>query len=143
MPLLEAVARTGKPVIVSTGLGSVEEVADAVNTVRRAGSGGLALLKCTSAYPAEPRDMHLSSIPAMRERSPSTSGLSDHTRGTTAAIAAVALGACIVEKHFTLDRASGGPDAAFSAEPAEFAESRRTHPRGRGRRWRRPGRGAE
>jgi pseudaminic acid synthase len=122
VPLLEAVARTGKPVIVSTGLGTRDEIAEAVDTVRRHGRGGLALLKCTSAYPAEPRDMHLASIPAMRDAFGVDVGLSDHTRGSTVAVAAVALGACIVEKHFTLDRAAGGPDAAFSAEPAEFAE---------------------
>ena len=122
LPLLEAVARTGKPVIVSTGLGSREEIAEALDTVRRHGDGGLALLKCTSAYPADPRDLHLASIPALRDAFGVDVGLSDHTRGTTAAAAAVALGACIVEKHFTLDRSAGGPDAAFSAEPAEFAE---------------------
>jgi pseudaminic acid synthase len=122
LPLLGAVARTGKPVIISTGLGSRDEIAEAVDTVRRNGSGGLALLKCTSSYPAEPRDMNLAAIPALREAFRVDVGLSDHTRGTTAAIAAVALGACIVEKHFTLDRTAGGPDAAFSAEPAEFAD---------------------
>src|SRR5207247_7661839 len=75
-----------------------------------------------SAYPAEPCDMHLASIPALRETFDVDVGLSDHSRGSTAAIAAVALGACIIEKHLTLDRAAGGPDAAFSAEPAEFAD---------------------
>jgi N-acetylneuraminate synthase len=122
LPLLEAVARTGKPVIVSTGLGSYEEIAEAVDTVKHNGSGGLALLKCTSSYPAEARDMNLAAIPALRDAFGVDVGLSDHTRGATAAIAAVALGACIVEKHFTLDRSAGGPDAAFSAEPGEFAD---------------------
>lgn len=122
LPLLEAVARTGKPVIVSTGMGAEDEIAEAVDTVRRYGNGGLALLKCTSAYPAEPRDMHLASIPALRERFDVDVGLSDHTRGPTVAIAAVALGACIVEKHLTLDRGAGGPDAEFSVEPSEFAD---------------------
>ncbi len=122
LPLLEAVSRTGKPIIVSTGLGTDDEIADAVAEVRRHGDGGLVLLKCTSAYPAEPRDMHLGSMRAMRDRFGVDVGLSDHTRGFTAAVAAVALGACVIEKHFTLDRAAGGPDAAFSAEPAEFAE---------------------
>jgi pseudaminic acid synthase len=122
LPLLEAVARTGKPVIVSTGMATQQEIAEAVDVVRRHGRGGIALLKCTSEYPAEPRDMHLAAIPALGDAFSIDVGLSDHTRGSTAAIAAVALGACIVEKHFTLDRAAGGPDAAFSAEPAEFAE---------------------
>jgi pseudaminic acid synthase len=122
LPLLEAAARTGKPVIISTGLGSQDEVAEAVETVRRSGSGGVALLKCTSAYPAEPPDLNLAAIPALRGTFGVDVGLSDHTRGATAAIAAVALGACIIEKHFTLDRSAGGPDAAFSAEPAEFAD---------------------
>ena len=122
LPLLEAVARTGKPVIASTGMATQEEIADAVGTLRTHGGGGIALLKCTSAYPAEPRDMHLAAIPALRERFGVDVGLSDHTRGSTAAVAAVALGACIIEKHLTLDRAAGGPDAAFSAEPPELAE---------------------
>jgi len=122
LPLLEAVARTGKPVIVSTGMSTEEEIAEAVETLREHGCGGLALLKCTSAYPADARDMHLAAIPGLRDAFGVDVGLSDHSRGSTAAVAAVALGACIVEKHFTLDRAAGGPDAAFSAEPAEFAE---------------------
>src|SRR5262249_39372289 len=120
VPLLETVARTGKPVIMSTGMATHDEIAEAVDAVRRHGAGGVALLKCTSAYPADARDMHLASIPALRDAFDVDVGLSDHTRGSTAAIAAVALGACIVEKHFTLDRAAGRPDAAFSAEPAEF-----------------------
>jgi pseudaminic acid synthase len=122
LPLLEAVARTGKPVIVSTGMATHDEIAEAVETVKAHGGGGIALLKCTSAYPAEPRDMHLAAISAMRERFGVDVGLSDHTEGSTAAVAAVALGACIIEKHLTLDRSAGGPDAAFSAEPAAFAE---------------------
>src|SRR5262249_29198649 len=122
VPLLEAVARTGKPVIVSTGLATQQEIAEAIDTLRRHGRGGMVLLKCTSAYPAEPRDMHLASLPALGETFRVDVGLSDHTRGTTAAVAAVALGACLIEKHLTLDRAAGGPDAAFSAEPAEFAD---------------------
>jgi N-acetylneuraminate synthase len=122
LPLLEAVARTGKPAILSTGMATTEEIAEAVGTLREHGRGGVALLKCTSAYPADARDMHLASIAWLRDAFGVDVGLSDHTRGSTAAVAAVALGACIVEKHFTLDRAGGGPDAAFSAEPGEFAE---------------------
>ena len=122
LPLLEAVARTGKPVIVSTGMSTEEEIAEAVGTLRDHGCGGLALLKCTSAYPADACDMHLASIPRLREAFGVDVGLSDHSRGSTVAVAAVALGACIVEKHLTLDRAAGGPDAAFSVEPAEFAD---------------------
>jgi pseudaminic acid synthase len=121
LPLIETVARTGKPVIVSTGLGTHEEIAEAVAAVRQHG-GDLVLLKCTSAYPAEPRDMHLAAIPALRDAFGTEVGLSDHSPGWTVAVAAVALGACIIEKHLTLERAAGGPDAAFSMEPAEFAE---------------------
>ena len=107
--------------IVSTGMAAKDEIAEAVDTVRRNGGGGLALLKCTSAYPAEPRDMHLASIPALRERFGFEVGLSDHTRGSTVAVAAVA-SAHASSRSISRSTGAGGPDAAFSAEPSEFAE---------------------
>lgn len=118
--LLRAVARTGKPVILSTGMATLAEVDGAVATLRAAGCGELALLKCTSAYPARPEDMNLRTIPDLARRFGVPVGLSDHTMGHTAAVTAVALGACIIEKHITLSRANPGPDSAFSLEPAEF-----------------------
>lgn len=120
LELLRLVGRTGKPIIVSGGLASAEELAEAVATVRAAGSPAVAVMKCTSAYPAPPDDLNLRTIPHLRETLDVVVGLSDHTLGTTAAVAAVAQGASIVEKHFTLRRADGGPDAAFSLEPEEF-----------------------
>lgn len=118
--LLRRVAHTGKPVILSTGMATLEEIDEAVATLRDAGCVELALLKCTSAYPAPPDGMNLSVIPDMARRYGVPVGLSDHTLGVTAAVTAVALGACILEKHFTLSRAVPGPDSAFSLEPAEF-----------------------
>jgi pseudaminic acid synthase len=120
IPLLKKIAKTGKPVIVSTGMASLSEIDEAVKTLRAAGSGSIALLKCTSAYPAPPETMNLRTIPHLSEAFDVVAGLSDHTLGSCVAVAAVALGAAIVEKHFTLSRADGGPDAAFSLEPAEF-----------------------
>jgi len=120
LPLLRRVAATGKPVIMSTGMATLEEIDEALGTLRAAGSGPVALLKCTSAYPAPVEDMHLRTIPDMARRFGVPVGLSDHTPGHTAAVVAVALGACIVEKHFTLSRSMPGPDSAFSMEPAEF-----------------------
>ena len=122
LPLLRRMAATGRPVIMSTGMATLGEIDEAVRTLRQAGCTELSLLKCTSAYPANPLDMNLRTIPHLAEAFGVPAGLSDHTLGVEAPVAAVALGACLVEKHFTLSRAAGGPDAAFSLEPAEFAE---------------------
>lgn len=121
IPLIKRIASTGKPVIASTGMASLAEITEAVSTLRAHGAGDIALLKCTSAYPASPTDMNLRTIPHLADTFGVVAGLSDHTMGSAAAIAAVALGARIVEKHFTLRRADGGPDSAFSMEPEEFA----------------------
>ena len=120
IPLIRQMALTGKPIIMSTGMASLAEIDEAVATVRQAGGQNLALLKCTSAYPAPPEEMNLRSIKHLAEAFQVPSGLSDHTLGTAVPIAAVALGACIVEKHFTLSRSDGGEDAAFSIEPDEL-----------------------
>jgi pseudaminic acid synthase len=121
LDLVRAMARTGKPIIVSTGMANYDEVVEAVEAVRDEGGGDrVALLKCTSAYPADPAEMHLRTIPDMAERFGVPIGLSDHTMGTAVPVAAVALGACIVEKHVTLARADGGPDSHFSLEPPEL-----------------------
>lgn len=120
IPLLRKIAATGKPVIMSTGMATLEEIDEAVRALRESGCRELALLKCTSAYPAPPEEMNLQTIPHLAATFGVPVGLSDHTLGITAAVTAVALGACIIEKHFTLSRAAGGPDAAFSLEPAEF-----------------------
>lgn len=122
IPLLQAVARTGKPVILSTGMGSMEEIREAVETLRHHGTRELALLKCTSAYPAAPATMNLRTIPDLAARFGAVAGLSDHTEGIGVAVAAVAWGARIIEKHLTLRRADGGPDSRFSLEPEEFAQ---------------------
>jgi N-acetylneuraminate synthase len=121
LPLLRKIAATRKPVIASTGMATQEEIAEAVKTLRDGGCTQLALLKCTSAYPALPEEMHLRTLADMTARFGVPVGLSDHTMGHTVPVAAVALGACIVEKHFTLSRATPGPDSAFSLEPDEFA----------------------
>jgi N-acetylneuraminate synthase len=118
--LLKKVAATRKPVILSTGMATLAEIDDAVRTLREAGCTQLALLKCTSAYPSLPEDMNLRTIPHLSEAFRVPVGLSDHTLGISVPVAAVALGACIIEKHLTLRRSDGGPDAAFSLEPAEF-----------------------
>lgn len=120
IPLVQKIAQTGKPVILSTGMASLEEIEEAVVTIRQEGNGQIALLKCTSAYPALPEDMNLKTIPDMAAKFGVPVGISDHTLGTTIPIAAVALGACIVEKHFTLSRKIPGPDSSFSLEPQEF-----------------------
>ncbi|MHC4308527.1 MAG: pseudaminic acid synthase [Planctomycetota bacterium] len=122
LELLKKVAKTGKPIIMSTGMGSLAEIEEAVVTVRDAGNEQIALLKCTSAYPAPPKEMNLRTIPHLAEVFGLPVGLSDHTLGSEVAVAAVALGACIVEKHFTLSRKIHGPDSAFSLEPHEFKE---------------------
>lgn len=121
LPLIRKAASTGKPLIMSTGMATVEEITEAVQTARAAGARDIALLKCTSAYPARPEDIHLRTLADMRERFGVPIGLSDHTPGSAVAVAAVALGACIIEKHLILRRSDGGPDAAFSMEPEEFA----------------------
>lgn len=124
LPLIRKVAATGKPMIVSTGMATLAEIDETVRTARAAGCRDLVLLKCTSTYPATPENSNLRSIPVMREAFGCDVGLSDHTMGCGAAVAAVALGAVLVEKHFTLSRAEGGVDSAFSLEPAELAQLR-------------------
>lgn len=121
LPLIEKMARTGKPLIMSTGMATLEEIEEAVNTARAAGATQVALLKCTSAYPSPPEEMNLRTIPDLAQRFQVPVGLSDHTTGISVPAAAVALGACIIEKHLTLSRSVPGPDSAFSLEPAEFA----------------------
>jgi pseudaminic acid synthase len=122
IPLIEYVALKGKPMIMSTGIATLEDVELALSTCRKAGNDQITLLKCTSAYPAPLEEANLLTIPDMREKFGIEVGLSDHTIGSSSAIAAVALGANIVEKHFILDRKQGGPDSSFSIEPAEFKE---------------------
>lgn len=120
LPLIRKVAATGKPMIISTGMSNTAEIDETVRTARAAGCHELILLKCTSTYPATPSNTNLRTIPNLREWSGCEVGLSDHTMGIGAAVAAVALGATVIEKHFTLARADGGVDAAFSLEPAEM-----------------------
>ena len=118
--LLRKVAGTGKPIIASTGMATLAEIDEMVRVIKEAGGNELALLKCTSAYPAPLEEMNLRTIPHMAQAFHVPVGLSDHTLGSVAPIAAVALGACIIEKHFTLSRSLAGPDSAFSLEPMEF-----------------------
>lgn len=120
IPLIQKMARTGKPLIMSTGMSTLEEIEEAVQAARQAGATQIALLKCTSAYPSLPEEMNLRTIPEMSRRFGVPVGLSDHTMGTAVPVAAVALGACIIEKHLTLSRSEPGPDSAFSLEPHEF-----------------------
>lgn len=120
LPLIRRAARTGKPIIISTGMASAEEIGEAVAAVRTEGNDNLVLLRCVSAYPASPAEANLISIPDMRERFGCQIGLSDHTMGIGVAAASVALGATVIEKHFTLKRADGGVDSAFSLEPDEL-----------------------
>jgi N-acetylneuraminate synthase len=121
LPLIRKCASTGKPVIISTGMASASEIDEAVRTAREAGGEQILLLKCTSTYPAAPCNTNISTIPNMRETFGCEVGLSDHTMGCGVAVAAVALGAVLIEKHFTLRRADGGVDSQFSLEPEEFA----------------------
>lgn len=120
LPLLRKIAKTGKPIIMSTGMANLAEIDEAVRTIRKAGGNQLALLKCTSAYPASAEEMNLRTIPHLSQAFGLPTGLSDHTLDIAVAVAAVALGACIVEKHFTLSRDIPGPDSAFSLKPDEF-----------------------
>jgi N-acetylneuraminate synthase len=120
IPLIQKMAQTGKPLIMSTGMATVEEIEEAVQAARAAGATQIALLKCTSAYPAAAEEMNLRTIPELSRRFDVPAGLSDHTMGIAAPVAAVALGACIIEKHLTLSRSEPGPDSAFSLEPHEF-----------------------
>jgi N-acetylneuraminate synthase len=122
VPLLRKVASTGRPVIVSTGMASLEEIEQAVATLRSNGCNEIALLKCTSAYPAPPESMNLRTLPDLASRFNLPVGLSDHTLDHHSSITSVALGGSIIEKHLTLSRAEEGPDSSFSLEPSEFAE---------------------
>jgi pseudaminic acid synthase len=122
MPLVQRVARTGNPIIMSTGMATLTEIDEAVRTAREAGATQIALLKCTSAYPASPEEMNLRTIPHLAQAFDVPVGLSDHTLGIAVPVAAVAVGACIVEKHFTLSRDIPSPDGVFSLEPQEFKD---------------------
>lgn len=122
IPLIQRIARTGKPMILSTGLADFQEITEAVQAAQEAGAGQIAILKCTSGYPASPAEMNLAAILHLAQTLHLPVGLSDHTLGTEVAQAAVALGACIVEKHLILSRSDGGPDAGFSLEPDEFQQ---------------------
>lgn len=121
LPLIRKVARTGKPIIISTGMATVAEIGEAVQAAQEAGCDQLILLKCTSTYPASPENTNIRTISNMRETFECEIGLSDHTMGCGVAVASVALGAVVIEKHFTLRRADGGVDSTFSLEPQEFA----------------------
>jgi len=121
IPLIKKIASTGKPVIMSTGMASVEEMDEAVSAAQASGAKQIALLKCTSSYPADPAEMNLRAITKMQERFQLQVGLSDHSLQVAVPVAAVALGASIIEKHLIFDRMQGGPDASFSLEPQEFA----------------------
>lgn len=120
LPLIRRVARTGRPMIISTGMASVAEIGETVSAAREAGCNDIVLLKCTSTYPATPDKTNILTIPNLRQTFGCEVGLSDHTMGVGVAVAAVALGATVIEKHFTLARADGGVDSAFSLEPAEL-----------------------
>jgi N-acetylneuraminate synthase len=120
LPLIKYAASKGKPLIISTGMANLTEMQTALDTALAAGAPGVLLLHCVSSYPATFADANVRTVPDMAARFGCPIGLSDHTPGTAASVAAVSLGACAVEKHFTLARADGGPDAAFSLEPAEF-----------------------
>jgi pseudaminic acid synthase len=120
IPLIQKIARTGKPLILSTGMATCQEIEEALAAARQAGATQIALLKCTSSYPAPAEEMNLRTIPELSRRFDLPVGLSDHTMGIAAPVAAIALGACIIEKHITFLRSDPGPDSAFSLEPQEF-----------------------
>ena len=120
LPLIKKVATTGKPLIISTGMASIAELDEAVSVIRSEGCENFVLLKCTSTYPATPENSNILTIPHLRELFSCEVGLSDHTMGVGASVAAVAHGATVIEKHFTLRRADGGVDSTFSLEPAEM-----------------------
>lgn len=144
--LIRRVAATGKPLIISTGMATIGELDESVAVARVAGCRDLVLLKCTSAYPATAADANLSTIPHMQDRFGCEVGLSDHTMGVGVSVAAVALGATVIEKHFTLSRAEGGVDAAFSLEPAELhalVSETRAAWQSRGEVWYGPSAGSE
>lgn len=122
IPLIKKIARTGKPIIMSTGIAYLEDIERALNTCREEGNEQVILLKCTSAYPAPYEEINLRTIPALKQTFDCVTGLSDHTMGSAVAVAGVTLGAKVVEKHLTLRRSDGGADAAFSMEPEEFKE---------------------
>jgi N-acetylneuraminate synthase len=122
LPLIRRVAATGKPLIISTGMATVAELDETVRAARAAGCNDLILLKCTSTYPATAANTNILTIPHMRELFGCEVGLSDHTMGIGVSVASVALGATVIEKHFTLNRADGGVDSTFSMEPAEMAQ---------------------
>ena len=122
LPLIKKVAKTGKPMIVSSGMATVAELDEMVRTAKENGCNDLTLLKCTSSYPATPEGTNLMTIPHMKELFKCNVGLSDHTLGIGVAVASIALGATVIEKHFTLSRADGGVDSAFSMEPQEMAQ---------------------
>lgn len=122
LPLIKCVSKTKKPIIISTGMATISEIAEAVDTARTFGCIDLALMKCTSTYPSSPENSNLRTIPHMRDLFNCEIGLSDHTLGIGAAIASISFGASIIEKHFTLSREDGGVDASFSLEPSEFSK---------------------
>ena len=121
IPLISYVASKGKPMIISTGMGSLEEIEEAVNAVYKEKNNNIALLKCSSAYPAVPADMNLQSMKVMGEKFNLPVGLSDHSQGSIGAVTSIALGGCVIEKHFCLSRSIKTPDSSFSMEPSEFA----------------------
>lgn len=122
LPLIKKVAQKRKPMIISTGMATVTEISEAVSTAKENGADGVILLKCTSAYPSDPKESNLATIPNMRDTFKVDVGLSDHTMGVAIPVAASVLGACVIEKHFTIDRSEGGVDSAFSMEPHEFKQ---------------------
>ena len=120
LPLIKKCATLKKPMIMSTGMANLKEIAEAVNVARESGASEIALLHCTSGYPTPPNEADINTLPHLSKAFGAVAGLSDHTKGIGVAVASVALGASIIEKHFILNRSDGGPDSAFSLEPDEF-----------------------